>query len=487
MSLIVSASQIKNYQRCPRLWWWEKCRRMPRTGTIYGIVFGNVLHACLERWLLADASGRDADGNFAEVYPPGWEWDEENKQRITEEDAELIPRLIAEAIEKGILVRHHGRQVEKSFTGILTRGPGIFGPHVFLTGKIDLALHNQVQDHKGTKGMRYALSKEKLANDLQLLIYARERLEANPQAEKITLRHNVFDRIGGTVKQTTATVDADTVREHWENLEPLGHEMLQLKLLDLPDERWHEVACPPEEEQAEACGAFGGCRFIPVCFGQETPKEMRRRLGRLRLPEAYPVEETMSLQEKLAKAKAKAKKNPEPEKEEKSAPVLNQEPEPEPTTTTAPPAPAETAAKSPSGPTLQSPREELKKLTKGKLLDLIEHTAEHTTESTFLPQGELLPFEIYRGCRPSRGHPAPVVHVSDALRVAVERVGEDSLEEFYQADGFKRRDQLKAMARKIKEELSPCCLVVPNQVSTDEKDMVAALIPYCDLLVEALA
>src|SRR6185369_11814492 len=93
--LTISASQIATWDDCHRKWWLQRVAKLPEVPRGY-LIFGTVLHACLERWCSADAQGRVPDpvpeclkgqrsGDPVDVFPPGWETVEEkgHKQTVT--------------------------------------------------------------------------------------------------------------------------------------------------------------------------------------------------------------------------------------------------------------------------------------------------------------------------------------------------------------------------------------------------------------------
>lgn len=263
-NLVLSASQLKTYQRCPRLWWFDKCRDMPRGEQSYSQTFGKVLHSVAERYLDGDASGRDSEGRPVNLYPEGWETDPESGERLLPQDEEVVQALISKAIEEGVLQRRPDLKVETHFLEPMT-------PGVYVQGFIDVDMPGEIQDHKSTKSIRYALSPEKLADDTQMLLYAKIR-----GAQRI--RHNVFSREGRvkTVpKENKAlTLDPEKVEKKWEELQALSIEMKALADMNLQDEDLQDV---PAEFPSRACNQYGGCKFINLCAGTDEPAKYRRR------------------------------------------------------------------------------------------------------------------------------------------------------------------------------------------------------------------
>lgn len=238
---------------------------MPAGSGSYGHTFGKVLHACIERWLKADATGRNKAGEVKEIYPDGWETVEGST--ATEEDRAVIKTLISDAVEGGILTRCPDREVEKEFRVSLA-------PGVDVGGRIDLCAPGLVVDHKSTISMRYALSKLKLAEDTQMLLYA--KVQGLP-GQDVTLVHNVFERSRVQAKTTTVKVTAQQVEAHWEGLKVQAAEMQALSALPLADVDFAAV----EGNMPEGCNAYGGCRFLGICTRREKPEHFRARYERL--------------------------------------------------------------------------------------------------------------------------------------------------------------------------------------------------------------
>ena len=464
----------------------DKVRRMPAGPPSYGMVFGNVLHACLERYLEADDSGRGPDGQPVDVFPPGWFVDESGVH-ITPEDQELIPKLIDEAITEGMLDRLPGRKIEEKFTGILNQGEGPFGRHVFVTGKIDVSLPDRIVDHKGTKKMRYALSPERLGNDLQMLLYAKVKGVTR-------LQHNVFDRTEGRLRKTVVDVTPERVEEQWQECKELGGEMLSLAEAGHHDQDWRAVPGALDRDP-EICAEYGGCRFLSICQGYESPGKFRQRHFRMKHPELVQLqkrsnvsEKKLSLEEKIAAAKARAqgKANPVnpaklPEIEDPKAEEAwgDEERPAQPTKAGAKEEPVEeekgkqvptpTAPHvSPDRPILKS-RSELRSMRKAELLDYV------TTLQKAQPSSNSQGLKILRGCVEIKGGTQESKTLTEVFRYVVEDIAGDTLEVFYGKDPFKRRDVLKTLAKQVASELGPIAIVAPMYPSTDERELLAAL------------
>src|ERR1035437_3373846 len=121
--LQTSPSQHETFNLCKRKWWLKSIRHLPEIAK-GSQVFGTVLHAVIERFLRADELGRDpATGLPVELFPQRWtiaanRWKpEEIDGECTPAEAEIIRRLVTEAIEGGVIQRHAGEvAIEQSIT-----------------------------------------------------------------------------------------------------------------------------------------------------------------------------------------------------------------------------------------------------------------------------------------------------------------------------------------------------------------------------------
>ena len=272
----ISASQDETYTRCKRNWWFAYPHRMPSIPK-GDLDFGSVIHNVCERYLKADDTGRDREtGEPVELYPDGWDSveDKKGKRTISPVQSDLIKRLVAKAIDEGILERRPGRTVEQWFSRELV-------PDVKMVGKIDMLLPGEVQDHKSTKAMKWAKNEKKdspnyLGKSLQMLDYAHEALVADPSLEVVRLRHNVFckDPEQPIVRKVDVTVTKAQVMANWQRLMKVAWEMQVLTQQDLAEDQWEDVPGPGEPD---ACEAFGGCPFVRICCGVEAPAQYRKR------------------------------------------------------------------------------------------------------------------------------------------------------------------------------------------------------------------
>jgi len=293
---LCSASQIKSFiARGPRYWYLSKILKLPEQRKGY-FGFGTTLHEVLERWLSAEANGRDADGTPIELYPESFEITEFGRPtgehqpwdfRLLEpaKEGQLIRELVEEAVEKGLLSREADRCIEWSFTG----EPFVDG--VRLTGFVDWMVPSRaaVIDHKSVKNKRYRLSEAKMRMDPQLMLYAKLLLDflrenGLPVPKEVEIRHVNYLKDLGTPKGERVSLNSrgqpifvtvEHVEEQWQSLVAVGHDMVKWSKVEA--ESWDRVPC----KGTECARMYGGCPFATICSGQETPEKYKARQDRI--------------------------------------------------------------------------------------------------------------------------------------------------------------------------------------------------------------
>lgn len=272
--LIISASQLSVFMTsCMRKWALKSVRKLPERATkATGI--GTVVASCCERWLLADDNGYDQEtGDPVEVFPSGWEVPE-NKfgsdmphPPLTPAEQAMVKALIQTAVDQGTLQRVPGRVPEKSIWMHVCSHEGI---DVILTGNVDLDAPGIIEDHKTVKTMKYALSPNKLREDIQLLTYAGANAKENnlDPDDTIWLSHNYFckDPEKPRVEKRKADITAKRALDFWNNeLVPAAKHMVEMRaryktFMDAPH-------CKENYGEWKGCKAYGGCSYLGICHG----------------------------------------------------------------------------------------------------------------------------------------------------------------------------------------------------------------------------
>lgn len=292
-----SASQLEAGERCVRYWWGRHVARLPEKQT-EAQLFGTTIHAVIERYMLADANGRDPQtGKPVELYPEGW------SQGLNPAEADLVKRLVSAAIdgkdENQILVRHPETLVEAEFRHV----PFVEGATV--RGYIDLATHEGIQDHKSSKNVsRYAKSPDALRETTQMLLYAKiwledRREDKKPIPDKILIQHNYFskDPSNPVVRPVRAWVTPREVDIAWSRMQDRARRLLEIKRQTLPaslddtDKFWRVIPGAAEigdqstiknnSDYNHPCRQYGGCPFADICCGVEKPSDYVAKINRL--------------------------------------------------------------------------------------------------------------------------------------------------------------------------------------------------------------
>jgi hypothetical protein len=289
------------------LWFAEKVKKLPTLDRGYGH-FGTVLHGVLQRWLEADDTGRHpVTCKPVELYPPGWHLARNIFTRAVEgfvNPAEQlqIRRLLEIAIQQGDLRRWPGRECEVRMDREVI-------PGVRTWATIDVLLPDGITDHKSTKNMKWAKSKEGLRGDVQLLFYAKELIERDSTLQELTFTHIYYAKDPNSsvqVKSVPVVLHKSEVEAGWVWIQQLTRDMMAVRGLG-PEHPWFDV--PGPVSFASACNAFGGCQFRPICGRQESVKTYVERVGRIK-PVTKPQQQTtkakMSLFDEMMGTESKA-------------------------------------------------------------------------------------------------------------------------------------------------------------------------------------
>jgi hypothetical protein len=281
-SFTTSPTQHETFDLCKRKWWFDRVRfpHLPQKPS-KGQAFGTILHAVAERYLRADDLGRDPEtGQPVELYPTGWhtarnKYTGEAEGEVTPDEQDRIKRMIAEAIQSGVLQRQPGRQIEREFRKTLLE---LDDAKVSITGFIDLHTEREVQDHKTSKSPRWFKSQDALRRNTQALLYAKVLLDEGQDIKEVTIRHNQFctDPDNPLVRKTEVRVPAEEIEREWRRVEENAREMVVLRH---GIEEWHHI--PDPESREKACNAYGGCRYRDICYGMESVQGFENRLTKI--------------------------------------------------------------------------------------------------------------------------------------------------------------------------------------------------------------
>jgi hypothetical protein len=301
----LSATQIDNFKRCPRLWAWDKIARIPRTphqATELGSRVHDILEAYYQRKGTPDPTETWRFKPDSKLFYPG----------------QIAASMISDAIPASAVDK---LQAEMEFK---TEINGIV-----YVGKIDVhwveycpdyrmnILH--VVDHKTSSDpAQWGKKESDLENDTQRILYAKAGLELYPEVEKVVFTLNYGSTKLQKSKNYTVSHSALAyeIRHDFETkIEPFARYMVEQKTAGTDPLKL--------DPNPSACGVFGGCPHVDRC-----QLSTKQRIGALIMGDSSYVNDI------LARAKAKkAETGAEPEPKPETTPVNppeQTEPEPKP-------------------------------------------------------------------------------------------------------------------------------------------------------------
>lgn len=336
-NMVISASQLDAFLDCNRRWWFEKVLRMPLPQKGY-FTFGTVLHGCVERWMAADRQGRvpspvpeclvgQVAGAPVEVFPAGWETvtDHGRPASVTPNEADLIRRVFAQAVERGIIWRGDLTSVEREINLPVIEG-------VDLTGFLDIHIaqepnavageYPEIHDHKsfGQSSLRYlkqpgpldkdgrpieidapyvegdGTSPNSVGHNQQLLTYAAATSRIDGYDGPVRVRHNQFPKFADPkgVRQVEAIVSSKRLAQHWAFVQDAARRMLVVRKI----KEWTDT---PGPESTDSCSRYGGCAFQRICGKSETIEGYRSRIENQTIGQAASARPNLSLEPKRTK------------------------------------------------------------------------------------------------------------------------------------------------------------------------------------------
>lgn len=252
-----SASQVETFDLCIRKWYYDARLKIPRVSGP-GAELGTLVHAKIEDYLL--------NGKLP---------DEKKLLGIIRPGLQYLPP--AASVPKN--------RIEVKFELMAESLP------VKLSGIIDWLWQeeNTVGDNKTLKDFKYMKTEGQLARDTQGVSYVGEaHLELGWQFP-IKFRHVYFC----TSKSDSEMVETTFTKTQWEDrFAALGLKLANMKTF--ADAEIDDIPFPkigPGKTNPEACGAFGGCPFIAICFGQKMANANNRAV----LSSLFSNKETVTL------------------------------------------------------------------------------------------------------------------------------------------------------------------------------------------------
>jgi hypothetical protein len=250
-AVTTSVSAIEAFRTCQRKWWMKKVHRLPEPPFQAGVL-GDAFHELCELYLL---------GNDDPAKTESWRKD------LSTSDIDILSRALRVMIDKQVLQRQPGLEVEKAFQIRVT-------PKASIMGFCDAIGAGTVQDHKTSKTSKYFATPAKLAADFAMLTYAYVELQRDPSLKSVKLRHNqvTLDAKCPTAAITEVDVPADRIRKHWEiEVVPIATKMVVLKGQRAAADQWAKIQGTEGEHQ---CHAYGRpCEYYDICHGNLSPSD----------------------------------------------------------------------------------------------------------------------------------------------------------------------------------------------------------------------
>lgn len=230
----ISASQITQYDRCPREWYYAKVLGLP-TKQSAGATLGSKCHEELEEYL---TTGVD------------------NRSELTKSGDALLAHISKSAeIERALEIPLPSVDACK-FIGFID--------------VYDLE-RGQIVDHKFKADLKkYGTTPEDLAQDVQAIAYARYFLQENIASQSVIFAHHQHQTKGKPkAERVEVLFQRKYIEEQWASVEKKAAQMAACGLQEL------------EEVQGEkkSCWAFGGCSFMDVC--KYSPRYKGENMGSL--------------------------------------------------------------------------------------------------------------------------------------------------------------------------------------------------------------
>ena len=247
MSIRISASQIKTFQRCPRLWGYGKLEGMRSSSP--ATRFGNLLHGMVEAYL--------KEGKFT-----GPSVDEARKLHEGHEEPNINKALmlIANAVDSGLLPGGH---INKDIEGKVEGAVWDDDEDVRYLGFLDLVVLDdggvpvELIDHKTTSAWKWAQTAETLQFDPQISLYALHIMREH-NLDKLKCSHIQYLTKG---KATTAKVSTFITRAGAEEvLESWREPAKKIKAIYDRGLTLEQLPC-----RLSGCRMYGGCPHSDIC------------------------------------------------------------------------------------------------------------------------------------------------------------------------------------------------------------------------------
>ena len=235
MLMYVSASQIKTFRRCPRLWVYEKFVTKTRTPPSKAQQFGTNVHNELEEYL--------TNGKTPKLL---------SSQALVS----TLPYSGADVLTE-VAVSTYSLKTRSDATVVLEDYTLAGVP---VSGFIDVWTSSGVEDFKTTKDLRYSLRAEELLTDVQMMIYADVFFKANPDLSECTVTHRNVTRSlrSPKVRIVQVPVSRGHVLEQIEDIELTVRKMRST----VEDYFRSKIVHLVDDNERTGCYAYGPCTYL---------------------------------------------------------------------------------------------------------------------------------------------------------------------------------------------------------------------------------
>ena len=237
-----SASQIKKFASCVRLWGWEYLEGI-KPPAPPAAALGNGCHSVLEGWL-SQGIAPDPGTREGKIVMPGL--------------AHLPKPSRNLEVEREFLFKLRGH---------LYRGFVDLGYWTLVNGVYVWVVH----DHKTTSDFMWALTEEELLHDVQAILYAKEAVDRH-DLDRVLLSWLYMKTRGGAKAEPRRTfMYRDAIESGMEVIEHYTDQMAELRhkflpiVRDTPHQPGEDSVVLTLEPNAYACSNFGGCPHIDRC------------------------------------------------------------------------------------------------------------------------------------------------------------------------------------------------------------------------------
>ena len=311
----VSASQIENYQKCPRSWFFKSIQKVHEEQKGHQSL-GEAFHLIMEKVPQGLGWPSHSDVNAS---PEDWE----KAEAMAKQALPLLPRVDQTSLvdltplSSYEIKREYGLRMDTYEGGPTMVGYIDLGIPTGIGWPALLVPENEaiIADYKTLSDFRYMKTPQELASNVQMMTYAKWALgedasyikglrgEDGKQPEYVRLVH-LYARTKApftraSIRHETALVTAQEINSYWEKTLDTVREMSQVALCGDPD------LVDAKGALNGHCEAYGGCAFRDKC-GIAKQSGIKALFQISKKPSEEQPQIMSSILDKINAAKAKA-------------------------------------------------------------------------------------------------------------------------------------------------------------------------------------